>query len=168
MGLRTAANRALTGRSGPMVVLAGNVINYSAVVLSTNANVYFMRRSELETGIIVRDENTGTEFGSSKIAAQSAITSTMFSRLVYCIPIFFVPAIWNLGLKSLKLMPKPKTPLGTFVEVLGVALGLGIAMPVNCALYPQTSEIEVSKLEPEIQEAAKAKGLSVLHYNKGL
>ena len=168
MGLRTAANRALTGRTGPMVVLAGNVINYSAVVLSTNANVYFMRRSELETGIIVRDENTGTEFGSSKIAAQSAITSTMFSRLVYCIPIFFVPAIWNLGLKSLKLMPKPKTPLGTFVEVLGVALGLGIAMPVNCALYPQTSEIEVSKLEPEIQEAAKAKGLSVLQYNKGL
>ena len=69
MALRTAANRALAGRTGPMVALAGNVINYSAVVLSTNANVYFMRKSELDTGITVLDERTGAEFGSSKIAA---------------------------------------------------------------------------------------------------
>jgi hypothetical protein len=47
-------------------------------------------------------------------------------------------------------MPKPKTPLGNFVEVFGVALGLAIAMPVNCALYPQLGEISVDKLEPEI------------------
>ena len=73
MGLKTAANRAFVGKTGPMVALAGNVINYSAVVLSTNANVFFMRKSELNTGITVFDEKTGTEFGSSKIAAQSAI-----------------------------------------------------------------------------------------------
>ena len=65
-------------------------------------------------------------------------------------------------------MPKPKTPLGNFVEVFGVALGLGIAMPVNCALYPQVGEISVDKLEPEIQKAAKEKGFKVLQFNKGL
>ena len=66
------------------------------------------------------------------------------------------------------MMPKPRSPLGNFVEVCGVALGLAIAMPVNCALYPQQGEISVDALEPEIQKAAKEKGFSVLQYNKGL
>ena len=150
MALRTAANRALVGKTGFAVAIAGNVINYSAVALSTNCNVYFMRRSELDNGIAVRDDKTGTEFGNSKVAARDAIKSTMFSRLVYCLPIFFTPAVWNLALNKLKLMPKSKTPLRIMVEVCGVALGLGIAMPINCALYPQKSEISISKLEPEI------------------
>ena len=68
----------------------------------------------------------------------------------------------------MRMMPKPRSPLGNFVEVCGVALGLGIAMPVNCALYPQVGEISVDSLEPEIQKAAKEKGFSVLQYNKGL
>ena len=47
MSLRTAANRALAGKTGFAVAIAGNVINYSAVMLSTNTNVFFIRRGEL-------------------------------------------------------------------------------------------------------------------------
>ena len=136
MSLRTIANRTLSGKTGFVVAIAGNVINYWAVVLSTNTNVFCMRRSELEKGIIVKDEKSGAEFGYSKLAAREAITSTMISRATYCVPIFFMPAIWNLGLKKLKMMPKPKTPFGNIVELCGVAIGLTIAMPINCALYP--------------------------------
>ena len=52
-------------------------------------------------------------------------------------------------MKSMKMMPKG-TLLGNVVEATGVALGLYIAIPLNCAIYPQFRNIEVSKLEPEI------------------
>ena len=66
------------------------------------------------------------------------------------------------------MMPKPATPLRVVAEFVGVFIGLWLAMPLNCAFYPQFRNIEVSKLEPEIQEAAKAKGILSLSYNKGL
>ena len=42
MSLKTAANWALAGKTGFAVAIAGNVINYNAVMLSTNTNVYFI------------------------------------------------------------------------------------------------------------------------------
>ena len=74
----------------------------------------------------------------------------MSSRVIWAIPIFFTPAIWNMTLEKMRLMPKQRSPLGNFVKVCGVALGLSIAMPLNCALYPQMGEISVNSLEPEI------------------
>ena len=119
-------------------------------MVSTNANTFFIRRSELTNGIAVKHEQSGQDFGNSKIAAREAITKTMLSRASYCVPIFFFPAVWNYTIQRLGRGPKPRTPLGNCVEVIGVALGLAIAMPVNCALYPQISDIEVSKLETDI------------------
>ena len=81
---------------------------------------------------------------------------------------FFVPAIWNLTLTKAKLMPKSLGVTKVLLESLGVALGLYIAMPINCALFPQISRIAVSDLEPEIREKAMAKHLTYLSYNKGL
>ena len=50
----------------------------------------------------------------------------MYSRAVGCLPMFFVAPAYNFALKSLNLMPKPKTPLGTIVELFGIALGLWV------------------------------------------
>ena len=68
----------------------------------------------------------------------------------------------------MKLMPKARTPLGMLAEAVGVTIGCYIAIPLNCSIYPQFRDIEVSKLEPEIQEAARTKGIKVLQYNKGM
>ena len=81
---------------------------------------------------------------------------------------FFVPAYWNYALTKAKLMPTKMGPTRVLLEAMGVALGLYIAMPVNCALFPQFSKIAVSQLEPEIQEKARARNLTHLIYNKGL
>ena len=89
-------------------------------------------------------------FGPSKIAAHEAVKSTIISRTIYNSPVFIAPALWNMALKKMNLMPKPKTPLGMLVEGTGVAIGLWLAMPTNCAFYPQFRDIEVSTLEPEI------------------
>ncbi len=86
----------------------------------------------------------------SKIAAKKAITDTVYSRIIYVIPMFFVPAICNLILTKAKVMPKQLGLTKVVLESMGVALGLYIAMPVNCALYPQMSKIDVNLLEPEI------------------
>ena len=84
----------------------------------------------------MKEEKTGEVFGPSKIAAWEAVKSTLISRTIYLLPVFFVPAIWNAALKSMHLMPKAKTPLGNAIEATGVAIGLMIAMPTNCAFYP--------------------------------
>jgi hypothetical protein len=73
MAMRLAANKALAGKTGFAVAIAGNVINYGAVMSSTNANVFFIRRGELTTGIAVKDDKSGTEFGNSVVAAETAI-----------------------------------------------------------------------------------------------
>jgi len=72
----------------------------------------------------------------SKVAAKEAITNTLLSRMCYIVPIFYVNFFWGLGLKKMNLFPRHGTLPWLLVEVSGVALGLYIAMPLNCALYP--------------------------------
>jgi len=60
----------------------------------------------------------------------------MTCRCVYTIPIFFTPAVWNLALSKAKMMPSRMGLTRVLLESMGVALGLYIAMPVNCALFP--------------------------------
>ena len=49
---------------------------------------------------------------------------------------FYIPALWNLVLTKANLMPKKLGVARVGLECLGVAIGLYIAMPVNCALFP--------------------------------
>ena len=69
LSLRKVADKALAGKTGIAVALAGNVIGYSAVTLAGNGNVYLMRQAELNNGITLKDEKSGLEFGPSKVAA---------------------------------------------------------------------------------------------------
>ena len=73
----------------------------------------------------------------------------MLSRATYCIPMFVVPALWNMLVSQSRLYKANRTGR-IALEALGVALGLYIAMPVNCALFPQQSRISVKELEPQI------------------
>ena len=57
--MRKVADRALAGSSGFGVAVAGNLIGYTAVTLAGNANLYLMRRAELEQGILLKDSETG-------------------------------------------------------------------------------------------------------------
>ena len=57
--MRKAADRALAGSSGLGLAVAGNLIGYTAVTLAGNANLYLMRRAELDQGILLKDFETG-------------------------------------------------------------------------------------------------------------
>ena len=167
LSMRKAADLVLAGKTGLLVAFSVNLINYCAVTIATSTNVGVMRMKELETGVTVKDEK-GNSYGMSQEAAHEGIFSCIKSRAAFNIPIFFAPFFWNQAFRSLNLMPKSKTPAGLLVEFGGVAFGLYLAMPINCALYPQTMKIDVNRLEPAIRDKAKADGLTHLQYNKGL
>ena len=67
--MRKLSTILLAGKTGLMVQLSSNFINFFAVASSSAANTYFMRKSEMEQGVLVKDSETGQEVGISKIAA---------------------------------------------------------------------------------------------------
>lgn len=148
--LRALTPFLLKGRTGGIAALVNYFIGYAAVASSSSANVYAMRMNEMKTGVSVRNEATGEELGLSQTAAASGIYKTMMSRVTYVLPIFFVPAGINTLLSKANLMPKNMGLMRVLMECTSVAIGLYIAMPLNCALFPQTSRIKVADCEPEI------------------
>lgn len=166
--LRAMSSVLLKGRTGALASFMTYFISYAAVASSSSANVYNMRRGEIKTGVRVSHPETGEDFGLSKVAATAGVYKTMTCRCTYTIPIFFIPAAWNTVLTSMRIMPKKMNFTRVMLEVLGVSLGLYVAMPLNCAMFPQNERIAVSELEPEIQEKAKAQNVQWLTYNKGL
>ena len=106
LAMRKAADKALAGKTGLGVAMAGNVIGYTAVTLAGNSNVYLMRQAELDKGITLKDSKGEQEFGPSKVASSEAVWSTIQSRTAYLVPVFFVPVLWNTMLQNLRLMPK--------------------------------------------------------------
>ena len=90
------------------------------------------------------------------------------SRFLYTIPIFATTLLINSSLNALRMLPRTGSPLRVLTEVYSISTGLWIAMPFNCAFYTQFNKIPIEKLEPEIQEKAKARGLTYLIFNKGL
>ena len=148
--LRALTPYLLKGRTGGAAALVNYFIGYAAVASSSSANVYAMRCNEMNSGVAVQNEATGEDLGQSQAAAASGIYKTMLSRMTYCLPIFFIPAGLNTLLTKAKLMPKNMGVSRILLESMCVAMGLYIAMPVNCALFPQQSRIKVADCEPEI------------------
>uniref|UniRef100_A0A3Q3B944 Sidoreflexin n=1 Tax=Kryptolebias marmoratus TaxID=37003 RepID=A0A3Q3B944_KRYMA len=125
-------------------------------------NVGLMRHNELSEGIDVLDGN-GNVVGSSKIAARHAIMETAFTRVVLPMPIFVLPPI-IMSYVELRFLQRNRRFLLP-IHSLVCLITFGLSLPVAISLFPQMSQIEVSRLEPEIAMATDCK---VVTYNKGL
>ncbi|KAM8910320.1 sideroflexin-5b [Spinachia spinachia] len=139
------------------------LVPFPAVASANICNVGLMRHSELSEGIDVLDNN-GNVVGSSKIAARHAITETAFTRVVLPMPIFVLPPIIMSYLERLRFLQSNRRLLLP-IHSLVCLVTFGLSLPVAISLFPQMSQIEVSRLEPEIAMATDCK---VLTYNKGL
>ncbi|XP_072434122.1 sideroflexin-5-like [Chiloscyllium punctatum] len=138
-------------------------VPFPAVAAANVCNVVLMRHSELEEGISVLDMD-GNVIGTSRIAARQALLETAMTRIVLPIPILVLPPIIISLLEKtwiLKGHPRLILPMHSLVCLAA----FGFALPVAISLFPQMSEIETSKLEPEIKLAASSKSV---FYNKGL
>ncbi|KAG1680663.1 Sideroflexin-1 [Nymphon striatum] len=148
--------------------LAGRFVPFCAVAAANCVNIPMMRQKELKDGIAVVDEH-GEKLGNSKVAAKKAIIQVVFSRIGMAIPGMVIPPLIMNSLENkgyLKRFPLMGAPL----QVIMCGICLTFATPMCCALFPQKSSIETSKLEPEIQEKIKQSGRSInrLYFNKGL
>ncbi|XP_018549657.1 sideroflexin-5b [Lates calcarifer] len=138
-------------------------VPFPAVASANICNVGLMRHNELSEGIDVLDSN-GNVVGSSKIAARHAIMETAFTRVVLPMPIFVLPPIIMSYLERLRFLQNNRRLLLP-IHSLVCLVTFGLSLPVAISLFPQMSQIEVSRLEPEIAMATDCK---VVTYNKGL
>ncbi|KAL7394902.1 hypothetical protein ABVT39_006741 [Epinephelus coioides] len=139
------------------------LVPFPAVASANICNVGLMRHNELSEGIDVLDNN-GNVVGSSKIAARHAIMETAFTRVVLPMPIFVLPPIIMSYLERLRFLQSNRRLLLP-IHSLVCLVTFGLSLPVAISLFPQMSQIEVSRLEPEIGMATDCK---VVTYNKGL
>ncbi|CAN9515189.1 unnamed protein product [Ophioblennius macclurei] len=139
------------------------LVPFPAVASANICNVGLMRHNELSEGIDVLDNN-GNVVGSSKIAARHAIMETAFTRVVLPMPIFVLPPIVMSYLERLRFLQSNRRLLLP-IHSLVCLLTFGLSLPVAISLFPQMSQIEVSRLEPDIAMATDCK---VVTYNKGL
>ena len=105
----------------------------------------------------------------SAIAARHAVTLTVVSRISMALPYMCItPVIMNyLDKKSfMKRMPWLASP----IQIGFVGLILSLATPLCCAIFPQTSSLSCSALEPELQEKIRKEDgtISLVYFNKGL
>jgi len=146
----------------------GRYVPFAAVAAANCINIPLMRQQELIDGVPVTDAD-GNRLGISQKAATQAVGLTVFSRVTMALPgMCITPVIMNYldGKKFMKRMPQLASPIQ--VGLVGVILVF--ATPLCCAIFPQTSSLAVSSLEPELQEAIKKKNENITHvyFNKGL
>ncbi|XP_069488406.1 sideroflexin-5 [Ambystoma mexicanum] len=144
-------------------LLIQRFVPFPAVASANVCNVVLMRHSELEEGIDVLDCD-GKVVGSSRIAAKHALLETALTRVVLPMPILVLPpVIMSLLEKTSLLRSRPRLVLP--VHSLVCLAAFGLALPLAISLFPQMSEIETCRLEPEIAAATTSK---TVVYNKGL
>uniref|UniRef100_A0A0A9XLC5 Sidoreflexin n=1 Tax=Lygus hesperus TaxID=30085 RepID=A0A0A9XLC5_LYGHE len=161
VGTAVALNRAVQ-RMPPIV---GRFVPFAAVAAANCVNIPAMRKAELQDGIKVFDENNNV-IGQSKVAAKEATISVVISRIIMAAPSMALTPIVMNSMEKKGIFKKSRfiAPL-TGIGLTGIVLTF--ATPLACALFAQMAPIDVSKLEPEIQEKVKNK-TQVLYYNKGL
>uniref|UniRef100_A0A803YQQ4 Sideroflexin-3 n=1 Tax=Meleagris gallopavo TaxID=9103 RepID=A0A803YQQ4_MELGA len=148
--------------------IIGRYVPFAAVAAANCINIPLMRQRELKVGIPITDEN-GNRLGESTAAAQKAIFQVVVSRIGMAAPAMAIPpVIMNVLEKRafLKRYPYLNAPL----QVGLVGLCLVFATPLCCALFPQKSSMQVSRLEPSVQAQIREVDpqLHTVYFNKGL
>ncbi|XP_071828039.1 sideroflexin-5-like [Apostichopus japonicus] len=162
VGLNVLINK--SSALGPTGQLVKRFVPFPAVALANICNVTLMRYTELWEGIEVTDSK-GNVLGTSKIAAKSALVETAMTRVVLPAPVLLLPPIIMTFIenrtKFLKKFPRMHFPL----QVIVCTASFAFALPLAISLFPQTAQMKITELEPEIQAATDEE---MVHYNKGL
>lgn len=148
--------------------LIGRFVPFTAVAAANCINIPFMRNRELLHGIAVFDEN-GNKLGDSKVAAQSAISQVVFSRIMMATPGMLIPPVIMQNMEKRAFMIA-KPWLNAPMQVLLCGFFLVFATPLCCALFPQKSSLSVDRLEHDLKEKIQKLSPTVqkVYFNKGL
>jgi hypothetical protein len=153
--------------TGSKLIVANSVSSFFACATAGYLNAHFMRRTELERGIDVLDDE-GNNLGKSKVAAKKAVSQTANSRFFLAIPIFIPPGIL-FAIERANLMPL-NFYLRTTLEILAICFELYFAVPFAIGAYPQLGKVSLDEIEDEFKNLKNSKGdpIKEFIFNKGL
>jgi hypothetical protein len=165
--IRKALSRWTHGLTGSKLIVANSISSFFACATAGYLNAHFMRKTELERGIDILDDE-GHHRGKSKVAAHKAVAQTANSRFFLAIPIFIPPAILY-SIERMHLMPK-NFFLRTSIEILCICFELYFAVPFAIGAYPQIGKVTVDEVEEEFKHLKNSKGDPIREFifNKGL
>lgn len=132
-----AVRKALSGWTknlhGSKLIIANSISSFFACSTAGYLNAHFMRRTELEKGIDIHDDE-GRFHGKSKVAAHKAVSQTANSRFFLAVPIFIPPFILY-AIERKNMMPR-NFYIRTLVEILAICFELYCAVPFAIGAYP--------------------------------
>lgn len=139
-------------------------------MVASSANAYIMRSPEIDTGISLVDGD-GKEIvpgARSKVAATKAVMETVYSRMLLQLPTFFLPPVFMM-LPPIAKAAAASSVVGLSANTFVTLVGFGLGLPAAVAVFPQIGELNVEEVDNlKVKEAAIARGLSKVYYNKGL
>jgi len=160
----------LNSMTKKMPPIAGRFVPFAAVAAANCVNLPFMRSTEIEEGIQLLNDKE-EKVGQSPKAAKTAIAQVVMSRVFMATPgMVLAPIAMNYFEKKYPSIKSslPKT-LGLQLVLIGTCLVF--ATPMCCAIFPQKSSIQISKLETDVKEKLLRDGYKehdYVYYNKGL
>lgn len=147
-------------------------VAFPSSVVASSLNCYIVRSPELGTGIPLMDENGNYVLpeSTSKIAAKRGVYSTVASRAMLQVPVYFVPPVL-LSLAPIRryLHRHPAMTVPVTSYLLLVCAGIGL--PATIAIFPQISTIAANEVEPpyrHLRHPDTNQPYRVYYYNKGL
>lgn len=148
--------------------LIGRFVPLVAVASANCLNIPLMRRQEVVQGIYIQDKD-GNTVGKSGNAAVMAIKQVVPARVLLSVPAMVIPPLIMTKLeKTATFVKNPwlKAP----VTVLLAGSCFAFATPLACAIFPQTSTIDIKEMEPDLQTDLQKRfpGVKTYFYNKGL
>jgi hypothetical protein len=156
-------------RAPPSVKKWGVLIPCLATAAANVSNLVFTRMDEVITGAVVRD-GEGREHGKSRIAGILGLGQSACTRAVM-VPsacLLLPPAVEALG-NRMRLLPRGNVGLTVF-RLASIYISLQVALPVACAVFPQTLTLTADELEDKFQglKDAHGKPIEMFYSNKGL
>ncbi|VDK46372.1 unnamed protein product [Anisakis simplex] len=140
-------------------------VPFIAIAVANAINIPLMRNVELRDGIDVSDKE-GNKLGSSRVVVRRAISQVVISRIGIATPhMLITPAIAHHMMK--KQWYRSSRYANVIMQTVLSGIILTVSTPMCCALFPQWSCIEVSKLEKDLQDRIGKKH-TLVYYNKGL
>jgi len=168
LGMRKVADKVSSGSLKTLASAFRLFTPFTAVALAGVANVCIMRGNEMVDGIQIKDEE-GNVLGKSAVAGRRAVAQVCLSRVLTSVPVLLIPPYAMILLDRLHYFNiRPK--LKTLINLALIGGTLLTSLPAATALFPQQSEISVSKLEPQFQNLKTKLGKPIqnVYYNKGL
>jgi tricarboxylate carrier len=164
VGVSVIANKLVKG-APPLV---GRFVPFLAVATANCINIPMMRQGEISNGVIVVDKD-GRQLGESKKAAAKGISQVCLSRITMAVPGMILSPVIMERLERYKFFRRGLV-FSTGIQTLLCGISLIIMVPVGCALFPQTSSIQVANLEKPLRVKIQHSSPStkVVYFNKGL